>query len=122
MLADSIEKIEASESFVYGVAGEWGSGKSTVLNFVVDYLSQIAEGGLEQRTKPAIVRFNPWWFTGTGALLESFFAAFETVLDPPTRKQAQGLLKKLKIAPTMLRLVGKGANTYPLTNIHWHFR
>ncbi len=71
-LADSIMKMDASETFVIGLQGPWGSGKSTVLNFVREYVKQAPE------EKPVlVVNFNPWWFSGSGHLFAEFFAAIQ---------------------------------------------
>ena len=37
-VADAIVGLDAPGGYVIGIHGEWGSGKSTALNFVADYL------------------------------------------------------------------------------------
>jgi predicted KAP-like P-loop ATPase len=47
------------EGIVIAINGPWGSGKSTILNFVLYYLeSEFAD----QPVMP--IHFNPWWFSG----------------------------------------------------------
>lgn len=67
-LADAIVRITPTEGLVIGLFGSWGSGKSTVLNFVGTYLSRIQGSGV-----PTVIRFNPWWFSGQEDLLRAFF-------------------------------------------------
>jgi hypothetical protein len=59
-------------SLVLGLYGIWGSGKSSVLNFIVTEL----EG-----SQVIPMRFNPWLFTGEEQLLLGFFTQLYEVLD-----------------------------------------
>ena len=56
------------EGLVIALHGPWGSGKTTILNFVEQYLEQESE-----TTRPIIVKFAPWWFSGQHDLTERFF-------------------------------------------------
>ncbi len=73
-IADSITSEVPGEEFIIGIYGPWGSGKSTALNFIEYYLEQSQE-------PPAVIRFNPWWFSGQTDLLERFFAQLESGLE-----------------------------------------
>lgn len=46
-------------SFVVGVEGEWGEGKSTFINCLKQRFGQAEEQG---EIPPVVVEFNPWWF------------------------------------------------------------
>lgn len=46
-------------SFVVGIEGEWGEGKSTFINCLKQRFEQAEEKG---ETPPVVVEFNPWWF------------------------------------------------------------
>src|SRR5215207_11524466 len=65
MIAGEIRNIDASEGFVVGVLGPWGSGKTSLINLIRTELSK----------EPAvtILEFNPWMFSGTDQLIERFF-------------------------------------------------
>jgi len=65
-LARNIARFSPSDGMVLGLYGAWGSGKSTVLNFVEFFLR-------EEESRPAIIRFNPWWFSGQDDLTHGFF-------------------------------------------------
>ncbi|MGK2959551.1 MAG: KAP family P-loop NTPase fold protein [Acidimicrobiales bacterium] len=70
-LAKSIIGIEASQGFVYGLYGPWGSGKSTVINFIEYYIKEHNEKpGAE--TKIVVFRFNPWMFSGSENLTKFY--------------------------------------------------
>ena len=58
-LANSICRYPGNDGLVLALYGPWGSGKSTVLNYVRHFLEQRPEA-----EQPVIVTFNPWWFSG----------------------------------------------------------
>ena len=61
-LAEVLFNIDAPDGYVVGLHGPWGSGKSSVLNFVCDQLEKRAGAG--QGDAPRIVRFEPWIISG----------------------------------------------------------
>jgi predicted KAP-like P-loop ATPase len=65
-LAKTIRSMKGSDSFVFGICGPWGSGKSSVLRMTVNEL----ESG-KSKFKPIVVTFNPWSFSGQEQLLAS---------------------------------------------------
>lgn len=72
-LADLIEKDVPQNGFVVSVNGPWGSGKSTILNFLETELSNGSES-------PVILRFNPWWFSGEGDLIQRYLEELAAAL------------------------------------------
>jgi predicted KAP-like P-loop ATPase len=75
-LAESISRMAPPEGLVVGLYGPWGSGKTTLLNFVLHYLQ-----AMPRREQPAVVQFNPWWFSGHEDLTRRFLDQFRTVID-----------------------------------------
>ncbi len=67
-LADSIIEMSPDDGFVVALYGAWGSGKSTLIEFVLHYLKS-----KDQDKRPLVIRFNPWWFTGQENLARHFF-------------------------------------------------
>ncbi|MDO8885967.1 P-loop NTPase fold protein [Candidatus Oleimmundimicrobium sp.] len=67
-LAEALRNIRTEDSLVFALHGDWGTGKTTCLNFVLHYIAQMPE-----ENRPIIMRFNPWWFSGHGDLLVQFF-------------------------------------------------
>jgi hypothetical protein len=85
---------------VLALLGPWGSGKTSVLNMVTEVL--------EERPDVAVLRFNPWYFTGTDQLVTRFFA--EVVAQLATRKEKllKGIADKLE---------GYGRRLEPLVSV-----
>lgn len=84
-LAESICKMVPPDGLVMAIYGPWGSGKSTLIEFIVHYLEQKAKP-----EKPIIIRFNPWWFSGQENLIRHFFdqlyASFGSAFGKGVRK------------------------------------
>jgi predicted KAP-like P-loop ATPase len=80
-LADSICRYPGSDGLVLALYGPWGSGKSTVLSYVSHYLEQQPEGD-----RPAVVTFNPWWFSGQENLARAFLGQLQAVLPTKSDK------------------------------------
>ena len=57
-LAEAILDYEERESLVLGLFGEWGSGKTSILNLALEQIASISERK-SNKEKPIIVRFNP---------------------------------------------------------------
>lgn len=72
-LANTITSRVPTDGYTIGIYGDWGSGKSTILNFVESELK-------DPDDPPIVVRFNPWWFSGRSDLIEKFFAQLGNVL------------------------------------------
>lgn len=71
-VADSLINYQSSDSLVVGLYGEWGSGKTSILNMVKNQImSKTAE--LDQERRPIVFYFKPWNFSNTNQLLQSFF-------------------------------------------------
>jgi predicted KAP-like P-loop ATPase len=87
-LAEAICKFNDDEGLVFALFAPWGSGKTTCLNFIQYYID--AE---KEEEKPLIVRFNPWWFSGHGDLLNQFFKEFRAVLGK--KDNLKNLINKL---------------------------
>lgn len=81
-LADAIVGISSGEGMVIGLYGPWGSGKTTLVNFVRHYLNAMAEDA-----RPLVLEFNPWWFSGTEDLTRKYFAQLSEQFGQNTKAQ-----------------------------------
>ena len=69
-VAELIKNFQGKESFVIGVEGAWGSGKTSFINLVLKELY-----GNENII---FVHFNPWNFSGQNELIADFFATLHS--------------------------------------------
>ncbi|MEW6533745.1 MAG: P-loop NTPase fold protein [Thermodesulfobacteriota bacterium] len=95
-LASAICGMSTPEGIVAAICGEWGTGKSTLIEFVRYYLAR-----REERERPDIVYFNPWWFSGTEQLVSAFF--YELLATAAPNKLTKR--KNLKRIATFVRLI-----------------
>ena len=78
-IARAICSTPRNQGYVLAVHGEWGAGKSSLLNFVKHYLTERGESSC-----PIIVDFNPWWFKDHEDLAAQFLAQFRAKLIKET--------------------------------------
>jgi hypothetical protein len=78
------------EGFVIGVTGDWGAGKTSVVNMAV--------GPLAEDPGYRVVRFNPWLFSGAPQLVEHFFAEISSQLREAGRRGKGERLDRLSDA------------------------
>lgn len=61
------KKIDIDSSFVISLEGDWGSGKSSVINLMKKHFDK------DKENKPTIIEFNPWLFPDIESLTQHFF-------------------------------------------------
>jgi predicted KAP-like P-loop ATPase len=88
-LAAAIVDNKSPRGLVLAVHGRWGSGKSSVLNFVKHDLNLLPE-----ERRPVIVDFNPWWFEGRDEIASQLLAQLAAQL-PDRFKEFQQVARLL---------------------------
>ena len=68
-----IVNLPFSDSFVIGLYGGWGEGKTSVLNLLSNKL--LKDEGV------VLVRFDPWYFRDEEALLKNFYQSIENAIN-----------------------------------------
>lgn len=71
-LVDNIKSYSDNESLTIGLYGEWGSGKTSIINITSKLL---------EKEKFKVIHFNPWNFKGQDELIQCFFKEFYNQLD-----------------------------------------
>ncbi len=91
-VAELVSSFEGKESFVVGIEGVWGSGKTSFINmFLKD---------LEKEKDLVFVKFNPWNFSGQNELITDFFSTVLKKIEPHVAdktkiKKAKSIVSKL---------------------------
>jgi hypothetical protein len=88
-IASALSYANPHDRLVVAIHGPWGSGESTVLNFVEFVLAA---------DQSEIARFNPWWSSGQEALTRNFL--FSSLwLSRNDRSSAQASLREYRTSP-----------------------
>lgn len=100
-LGKSLLTWEENESLVIALYGEWGSGKSSVINLAKEHIDES-----EQENKPTIVEFNPWFFSDLDNLSQYFFNEIATELEIKNDdKKDKKIAEKLKLYAKLLQII-----------------
>lgn len=73
-----ILEIQKKDSLVIGLYGQWGSGKTSLINMIIECIEKTS--GLDDNCKPIIVKFNPWNFSEQNQLTAHFFDQLSSTL------------------------------------------
>ena len=92
-VARHILATRAEHGFTAAVTGEWGSGKTSVLNMIGETLER-------ETDEVVVLRFNPWLFRGTAELVTRFF-------DELGAQIGEGKFDRLKDVARLLTGFGK---------------
>ncbi|ASN20118.1 P-loop NTPase fold protein [Arthrobacter sp. YN] len=104
MAKDLIENLaDSNDSTVFGLVGPWGSGKTSVLNFIISALDRSIH----------VAKFNPWSFDEERLQAELYSAileAFPRGSRKTLRKKAVDLARRSAPALKAIPIVGTGAS------------
>jgi len=114
-LAKALYECDARDGLVIGLFGEWGSGKTSVLNMTMNEVKKL---GRDDEKKPVIMKFSPWNYSDMNNLISLFFRSLIYSLDIPendTVKEKIGKVLKdyadcLDVLSWVLPLGGSVAN------------
>lgn len=105
-LAKSILNIQDSQPFVIGLYGKWGSGKTSIINMIVE---EIEKEIREEKTKkkyrdeetPIIINFEPWNFSSSEEIITQFFrhlsVSIKDYYGPDIMKNTSALLNAISV-------------------------
>lgn len=105
-LGEAIYKYDGKDGLVLGVFGKWGTGKTSILNMVVNEINYLS---YNDDDSPIIVNFSPWNYTDKDNLISLFFRVLKNRLDmdkyEETRKKIGKALTDYSDALDALALV-----------------
>ena len=76
-LAKAILSYTNTDNFTISLCGKWGSGKTSILNMVIEEIDVISKNNMEDE-KPIIIRFDPWNYSDCSQLISQFFAVMQS--------------------------------------------
>ena len=102
-----ISAFTGKESFVIGVEGKWGSGKTSFINLILGQLN---------KDNVVYFTFNPWNFSDESSLLRDFFIKFSEAVEKITGKKTGKRMKEYagKLSEVDLGISYKGFSFNPL--------
>ena len=86
-IATMINDFKETDSLVIGVEGEWGSGKTSFINLILEDL---------RATDALLITFNPWNFSDQNELVKDFFDSMIEALKQADSQGGEAKAKKLK--------------------------
>jgi len=93
-IVELIVNYNSDNGFSIGITGPWGIGKSTILNFIDEYI--------RDDINFFVIKFNPWWFSDQGDLLFQFLRTIGKSLKLRNSSKSLKRIGKLLIATSNL--------------------
>lgn len=78
-LAEAILSYTKTDNFVISLCGRWGSGKTSILNMVIEEIESLSKK-VKEEERIIIVKFNPWNYSDCSQLISQFFSTLQTEL------------------------------------------
>jgi Cdc6-like AAA superfamily ATPase len=94
---------EGNDSFVIGITGEWGSGKSVLMKYIQDELTKQHKS--KELKAPVIFNFNSWMFAGQADLYRSFFQELNKVMRKWQKEISECIEKATKVKNNLKEIV-----------------
>lgn len=88
-VGEAIYNFDAEDGLVIGLYGSWGSGKTSVVNMIVNHIEEKSTDN-----KPLIIKFEPWNYLDRDNLISIFFRNLKEHIEIEGNKE----LKKREVA------------------------
>ena len=92
-LATALARFSGTDSFVLGIHGKWGTGKSSLLNLLVEQIEKDNKN-LQETEQIHVMRFNPWNFSDQHQLIFQFLRQFRAHLKQ-NRKEFKDFINSI---------------------------
>lgn len=87
-VGETIYNFDAEDGLVIGLYGSWGSGKTSVVNMIVNHIEEKSTDN-----KPLIIKFEPWNYLDSDNLISIFFRNLKEHIEIEGNEE----LKKRKV-------------------------
>jgi predicted KAP-like P-loop ATPase len=106
-IAETINSFDEKNSFVIGIEGAWGAGKTSFINLILNDIDT---------SKASYFVFNPWNFSDEASLLRDFFTQLSQAVESVLGKTHGKKIKRYasKIADIDLGVSAYGVSINPL--------
>jgi len=116
-IGNAILNYKERNSLVIGLYGAWGSGKSSILNMVLEFIRTSTRGRIDSE-KPIEIEFNPWIYSDQNQLYFQFFERLSTILKRPTyAEDARKAGEKLETYANIFKPLGLIPTIGPLASL-----
>lgn len=95
-LANVVINMRVPNGYVIGLHGRWGSGKTTVVNFIIAYLKKHNQETDGDAAKVEHIDFRPWIVAGHQDLMVAFFKLLSEHLGPKEGRFKHRWKRRLK--------------------------
>lgn len=85
-LARAILSYTKIDNFTIGLCGKWGSGKTSILNMMVEEINERSTS-LPEEEQPVVVYFNPWNYSDCPQLISRFFQTIQDQIKVDTTNE-----------------------------------
>lgn len=99
-VAERIVTAGGGPSVVFGLAGPWGSGKTSAINMIREVLRE------EHSKDWSVVRFTPWSTADVASLTDEFYQSIAAAM-PTSKKGRKAAQHVMSMAPAVTAAVGK---------------
>lgn len=95
-IAKNITNYSCKESLTIGLMGDWGCGKSSIINMMKNKISEL-------KPDMVIVEFNPWYFSGRKQLISDFFQVLSSKVSGIGKDNMEKLGNSLELYSKLLK-------------------
>ena len=102
-LGQSLVDTRTKDGCCVGLYGPWGSGKSSVVNMVLEEIDNIAKENID---KPVVMYFNPWNFSSSEQLLRQYFVTLANEFSTQKDRRLNTIGNEIKKYAEMFEIFG----------------